>query len=77
MLTRAVVAVGALCMVSAVVSACGAAENAAARDPMRCERDPTCARARASFADCSKQCSDNPDCVDRCRQAQADRMGHP
>lgn len=57
---------------AAVVSACGAAERAAAQDPMKCERDPTCSRARSSYIDCSKQCSDNPECVDRCRQMQTD-----
>jgi hypothetical protein len=60
------------------LSACASAENAAARDPMKCERDPSCARARGSYADCSRQCADNPECVDRCNQVQKqmDNLGH-
>jgi hypothetical protein len=57
-------------------AACGA-RNAAQRDPMKCERDPACAKARGSYSDCTQQCVDNPECVDRCRGAQVDRMGHP
>jgi hypothetical protein len=62
----------------AAVSACGAAESAAARDPMKCERDPSCAKARGGYADCTRQCSDNPECVDRCQQVQKqmDSLGH-
>jgi hypothetical protein len=59
------------------LSACSGASNAAARDPMKCERDPACARARSSYSDCWRQCADDPECVDRCRQGQMDRMGHP
>jgi hypothetical protein len=59
-------------------SACGGARAAARRDPMHCEPDDAaCARARASYSDCSVQCADNPECVDRCRGAQVDRLGHP
>jgi hypothetical protein len=60
-----------------LVSACGGAQAAAQKDPMRCERDPGCARARGAYADCSQQCNDDPACMDRCREAQADRLGHP
>ena len=60
----------------AALAACGA-RNAAQRDPMKCERDPACAKARGSYSDCTQQCVDNPECVDRCRGAQVDRMGHP
>ena len=58
-------------------AACSGARNAAQRDPMKCERDPACAKARGSYSDCTQQCVDNPECVDRCRGAQVDRMGHP
>jgi hypothetical protein len=59
-------------------AACASAESAAARDPMKCERDPSCARARGGYADCSRQCADNPECVDRCQQVQKqmDSLGH-
>ena len=59
------------------LSACGSARSAAQKDPMQCERDPGCAKGRGSYADCSKQCADNPECMDRCRAAQTDRVGHP
>ena len=59
-------------------AACGAAEKAAAKDPMRCERDPSCAKARGAYPDCARQCSDDPECMDRCRQVQqgTDALGH-
>jgi hypothetical protein len=59
------------------LAGCSGATNAAARDPMKCERNAECAKARGSYSDCSQQCADNPECVDRCREAQVDRMGHP
>ncbi len=55
----------------APLSACGAAQSAAQRDPMHCERDPTCAKYRGSYADCTRQCADSPPCVDRCREVQS------
>jgi hypothetical protein len=59
------------------VVACGAAQNAAQRDPMHCERDPSCAKSRGTYSDCSRQCADDPACTDRCREAQSDRgLGH-
>ncbi len=71
-------AAGAGLVFAAVCTACGAAESAAARDPMKCERDPSCTKARGGYADCSRQCADNPDCVDRCQQVQKqmDSLGH-
>jgi hypothetical protein len=58
--------------------ACGSAQRSAARDPMRCERDPACAKARGSYVDCSRQCVDNPECVARCDEVQAGTsLGHP
>jgi hypothetical protein len=70
--------VGAGLLLIGMASACGAAESAAARDPMKCERDPSCAKARGGYADCSRQCADNPECVDRCQQVQKqmDSLGH-
>jgi hypothetical protein len=56
---------------------CGAAEKAAAKDPVRCERDPSCAKGKEVYTDCSKQCVDDPECIDRCRSVQTDRVGHP
>jgi hypothetical protein len=47
--------------------ACGSLESNAAKDPMKCERDPKCAKRQRDY-DCSRQCSDDPACVDRCRE---------
>lgn len=57
---------------------CASTQNAAAHDPLKCERDPSCARARGSYADCTKQCADAPDCMQRCEQMQkqTDSLGH-
>jgi hypothetical protein len=57
---------------------CATVENAQARDPMKCERDPACARARAAYPDCTKQCVDDPECVQRCGEIQSstDGLGH-
>jgi hypothetical protein len=65
--------------VVAVPAACASVQNAAARDPMKCERDPHCSRGRSSYADCTRQCADNPECVGRCEQMQrqVDGVGHP
>jgi hypothetical protein len=59
--------------------ACGAAEKAAAQDPMKCERDPSCAKQRGRYPDCTRQCADDPECMDRCRQVQqgTDSLGQP
>ncbi len=76
---RSAARAASLCLaLGASVWACASAESAAARDPMRCERDPGCARARGGYADCSRQCADNPECVDRCQQVQKqmDSLGH-
>jgi hypothetical protein len=66
-------------LVAAAAPACASAQSAAARDPMKCERDPNCSRGRSSYADCTRQCVDNPECVARCEQIQrqVDGVGHP
>jgi hypothetical protein len=70
----------AVLLVSGLASGCGSAPAAArARDPMRCERDPACSRARGSFPDCTKQCVDDQECEARCEEVQhgVDGVGHP
>ena len=59
--------------------ACGSVQGAAAKDPMRCERDPSSSRARGSFPDCTRQCNDDQECENRCEQVQqgVDGVGHP
>lgn len=56
-------------------SGCRAMQKAAQEDPMKCERDPKCERKRGGTADCSRQCSDDPACVERCEQVQAPNRG--
>ena len=61
----------AVCM---FLGGCGALEKSAAKDPVKCERDPKCTQKQRG-ADCSTQCSDDPACVDRCRQIQVETGG--
>jgi hypothetical protein len=70
---------GALLLVAWLAPACGSVAATAAKDPLRCERDPACARARGSFPDCTKQCVDDQECESRCEQVQqqVDGVGHP
>lgn len=72
-------ALGLAAIILLGLTACAAMERAAARDPMRCERDPACQKAKSAYADCSRQCADDPECMDRCRQVQqgTDSLGHP
>jgi hypothetical protein len=60
-----------------VLGACAATQNAAAKDPMRCERNPECASQHGRARDCTTQCNDDPACMDRCREMQQDRLGAP
>jgi hypothetical protein len=55
---------------------CAATEKAQQRDPMRCEQDPKCAAARGAYVDCYRQCSDDPECVQRCLDATVDQPKH-
>ena len=61
-----VLAIG-LCLLGFL--SCNTMQNAAAKDPRKCERDPKCAK-HDKAKDCSLQCSDDPACVDRCREIQ-------
>ena len=58
--------------------ACKTLEKSASEDPMKCERDPKCNKKRDKSADCSRQCNDDPACMDRCEQVQAPNgpLGH-
>jgi hypothetical protein len=69
----------AMAVAALAVPACASAQNAAAKDPMHCERDPSCARARGAYPDCSRQCNYDQECESRCEQVQrsVDTMGHP
>jgi len=71
-------AFGVVVASAVVLSACSAVNRAAQEDPMKCERDPKCDKKRGRTADCSRQCNDDPACMDRCEQVQAPngRLGH-
>jgi hypothetical protein len=55
---------------------CASMQASAAKDPVKCERDADCAKQLQKSRDCSTQCSDDPACMDRCREMQADTLGH-
>lgn len=48
------------------LAGCRSLENAAAKDPVKCERDPRCARRSEKSKDCATQCADDPECMKRC-----------
>ena len=48
--------------------ACATTQAAAGRDPLRCERDPSCTEHADKAKDCVTQCVDDPACIDRCRE---------
>jgi len=52
---------------------CNTLQASAAKDPQKCERDPKCKDKRGKAADCSTQCTDDPACVARCREASGTR----
>ena len=58
---------GILLALFATVS-CATVEKSAAKDPMKCERDPACSGKQDKSKDCYTSCADDIACVDRCRQ---------
>ncbi len=52
---------------------CAAVEKGAAKDPMKCERDPACSGKQDKSKDCYTSCADDIACVDRCRQVTGQR----
>ena len=73
-----VLACAAACSLAGALPACKALEKSASEDPMKCERDPKCDKKRGRTWDCSRQCNDDPACMERCEQVQAPngRLGH-
>ncbi len=57
----------------ALTGGCSAVQNAAAQDPMKCERDPKCISHQDKSKDCVSVCVDDPACIDRCRQITGQR----
>lgn len=62
-------------LMALLLSGCHSLEAAAARDPMKCERDPNCAKSRGKMRDCATQCADDPACIERCKQGETDTLG--
>lgn len=60
----------------ALAAHCGSMEKAAAKDPLKCERDPQCQSRGDKSKDCATQCADSADCMKRCEAIQqgTDRM---
>jgi len=56
------------------LAGCASARAAAARDPQRCERDPKCGSHLDRSRDCVTACSDDPACIDRCRQVNPEQQ---
>jgi hypothetical protein len=59
---------GLLLGLAMAATACATTQSAAASDPMRCERDPSCVHHADKAKDCVTQCVDDPACIDRCRE---------
>jgi hypothetical protein len=75
---RSLLAALLLGCVALLATACAASQAAAAKDPMRCERDPSCKGHQRAF-DCNTQCSDDPGCIERCNEIQTETgtsLGH-
>jgi hypothetical protein len=64
-----------LILFAILLGGCRSFERAAARDPMKCERDPACANKRGKMRDCATQCADDPACIERCKQGETDTLG--
>lgn len=62
--------VSAFVVALSALGGCRALEVNAQKDPLKCERDPNCAKKKGKSSDCAAQCSDDPACMDRCRQIQ-------
>jgi hypothetical protein len=54
---------------------CKTLTAAAARDPMKCERDPNCQKKRGRSMDCDAQCVDDYACIERCKSVQQQTGG--
>lgn len=57
-------------------ASCKTLQSAAAKDPMKCERDPKCTNRYEKSRDCATQCADDYECMKRCESIQQgiDRM---
>lgn len=53
--------------------ACNTLQSSAAKDPLKCERDPECTKKRGKNADCTTQCNDDPACIARCSEGSGQK----
>lgn len=60
----------ALVAIAIATMGCAASQKAAQKDPQKCERDPECAGKRGKSRDCTTQCVDNIECMERCESIQ-------
>jgi hypothetical protein len=61
-------------LLASLALGCKTLEGSAAKDPMKCERDPKCKNKSRAY-DCSAQCADDPECVRRCEEVQRSTGG--
>ena len=54
-------------------ASCSTFEKGAAKDPMKCERDPACNGKQDKSRDCYTACVDDIACIERCRQVTGQR----
>ena len=62
----------ALVAAALAVSGCRTLQQAAAKDPMRCERDPECLHKSKAY-DCPSQCVDDIEFIKRCEMVRGHR----
>jgi len=69
---RAAIVAFALAGLAPMAAGCRTLRAAAAKDPMRCERDPECLH-RSKADDCPSQCVDDIECIKRCEMVRGHR----
>jgi len=55
----------------AAIASCKSLQASASKDPLKCERDPSCAKRFEKSRDCASQCVDDPECMKRCEYIQS------
>lgn len=65
-------------VLAGTTGACKTLQKSAQEDPLKCERDAKCDKKRGRTMDCSRQCNDDPACMDRCEQVRSPNgpLGH-
>lgn len=71
-LVATLLAFAALTSLGPALAGCRTMQAAAAKDPMRCERDPECLHLGKPY-DCPSQCVDDIECIKRCEMVRGHR----